>query len=229
MKNSTVLSKFIRPPIFSDYKNLKRLVLSGIWMAIIFLLFIQSSSAQIKSPVLPEISGGAEQFLLMQKSPEKVPDWKPPQKKPTPVDEEKAITGLYSHWNAIDFDGNATNTGFYNIPPDPIGAAGPNHVVNVVNTSIEWYTKAGVQQNSQSLQSFFSSATLTFDPKVIYDQYEGRFVVVTLETLGRGDANTANDVSRIYLAVSDDSNPNGTLVFYHYQFFDRHYWFKSLG
>ncbi|NIL95676.1 MAG: hypothetical protein GTO62_00645, partial [Planctomycetales bacterium] len=47
-----------------------------------------------------------------------------------------------------------------------------------------WHTKAGVQQNSQSLSSFFSSlspATDTFDPKVIYDQYNDRFVVVTLE------------------------------------------------
>jgi hypothetical protein len=113
----------------------------------------------------------------------------------------------------INFDENASNTGFYQIPPDPIGAAGPNHVVSVVNSSIEWHTKAGVQQNSQSLQSFFASvspATLTFDPKVIYDQYAGRFVVATLEQTGRGTGSPADDVSKIFLAVSDDSDPNGT-------------------
>ncbi len=93
------------------------------------------------------------------------------------------------------------------IPPDPIGAAGPSHVVNIVNCSIEWYTKAGIQQNSQSNRSFFTSlgpTTDTFDPKVIYDQYAGRFVVVDLERT------PSPQTSTIFLAVSDDSDPNGT-------------------
>lgn len=119
----------------------------------------------------------------------------------------------------INFDEGATNSGFYNIPPDPHGAVGPGHVVSVVNTSIEWHTKAGVQENSQKLGS--SSGTGTkffaplspvnglFDPKVIYDQVSGRFVVVALERrdTARGDAVNS---SRILVAVSDDSNPNGT-------------------
>ncbi|MCA9027873.1 MAG: hypothetical protein KDA86_21875, partial [Planctomycetaceae bacterium] len=116
----------------------------------------------------------------------------------------------------INFDENATNGGFYNIPPDPIGAAGPNHVVSVVNTSIEWHLKDGTQQHSQSLANFFSSlspANGTFDPKVIYDQASNRFVVVTLEVVGRSTGNAADDASRILLAVSDDSNPNGTWHF----------------
>ena len=111
----------------------------------------------------------------------------------------------------ITFDEDATNSGYYHIPPDPIGAAGPNHVVSVVNTSIEWHTKGGTQQHSQSLANFFTSlspATGTFDPKVIYDQYAGRFVVVTLEKTA------APETSVIYVAVSDDSDPNGTWYFH---------------
>ena len=51
---------------------------------------------------------------------------------------------------------------FFHIPPDPHGAAGPSHLVSVVNTSIEWHTKAGVQQSSQSLASFFSYPWSTY-------------------------------------------------------------------
>ncbi|MFM6308460.1 MAG: hypothetical protein ACKPGB_09365, partial [Dolichospermum sp.] len=86
---------------------------------------------------------------------------------------------LITSIEGINFDENANNTGFFQIPPDPSGAAGLNHVVSVVNSSIEWHTKTGIQQNSQSLRNFFSAAvpgttddplTATFDPKVIYDQ-----------------------------------------------------------
>ncbi|MGB5848576.1 MAG: hypothetical protein WBH40_08815, partial [Ignavibacteriaceae bacterium] len=131
---------------------------------------------------------------------------------PPPAFAPSAITT----YDGITFNEDATNSGFYHIPPDPIGAAGPSHLVSVVNTSIEWFTKAGVQQNSQSLASFFASLTPltgTFDPKVIYDQYAGRFVVVTLEKVGTTNNNPGN-ISRILLAVSDDSDPNGTW-YYH--------------
>ena len=49
----------------------------------------------------------------------------------------------------------------------------------------------------------------TFDPKVIYDQYNGRFIVVALEQAGSAVSDPSN-LSRILLAVSDDSDPNGT-------------------
>src|SRR5262245_173231 len=50
---------------------------------------------------------------------------------------------------AINFDAQASSSGFYNIPPDNSAAAGPSHVVNVVNTVIQWFTKAGTLQNTQ--------------------------------------------------------------------------------
>jgi hypothetical protein len=116
----------------------------------------------------------------------------------------------------LNFNDDITTSEFGHIPPDPSGAAGPNHVVNVVNTDIEWYTKAGTRQNRQRLGknsttatgSFFASlspANGTFDPKVVYDQYNGRFVVVSLEQVGG-----AIKTSRLLIAVSDDSDPNGT-------------------
>jgi hypothetical protein len=108
---------------------------------------------------------------------------------------------------ACNFDDNAVeNGGYLFIPPDPIAAAGPNHLVNVVNTMIEWYERStGVREHRDALQDFFGPTPLgtpTFDPKVIYDQYAGRFVVVTLErTTGPND-------SYILVAVSKTSNPN---------------------
>ena len=131
---------------------------------------------------------------------------------------EPEAPGVITSIEGINFDEGAANSGFYNIPPDPIGAAGPNHVVSVVNTSIEWHTKAGVQQLSQKLGftsgGFFaplSPANGTFDPKVIYDQHAGRFIVVTLEKADNGLASPQPaNTSRILVAVSDDSDPNGT-------------------
>jgi hypothetical protein len=120
----------------------------------------------------------------------------------------EAITTI----EGINFDEDASNSSFYHIPPDPHGAAGPTHLVSVVNTSIEWFTKAGVTQNSQSLASFFTSLTPltgTFDPKVIYDQYNDRFVVVTLER-----TTSPSNTSRIFVAVSQTSDPNSGWYFY---------------
>jgi hypothetical protein len=114
-------------------------------------------------------------------------------------------------FGGFNFLDNATNTGgWYFIPPDPIGAAGPFHVVNVGNVTIQWFNKVGVQQNQQSLQSFFAPlgpplGTFTFDPKVIYDQYAERFVVIALE---RYDGSGVGDDSYILVAVSKTSDPN---------------------
>jgi hypothetical protein len=126
----------------------------------------------------------------------------------------------------INFDDiGVNNGGRFFIPPDPIGAVGPDHLVSIVNGSIEWHTRAGVQENSQGLGlgsggtaagSFFeplNPVNALFDPKVIYDQHAGRFVVVALELqdVTRGDP---ADTSRILLAVSVDSDPNGSWFFH---------------
>ncbi|MDZ4803744.1 MAG: FlgD immunoglobulin-like domain containing protein [Candidatus Eisenbacteria bacterium] len=114
----------------------------------------------------------------------------------------------------------ALNGGFLFIPPDPHAAVGPNHIVTIVNCSIQWYLKTGgAPQNQQPLgkqvatitNAFFNSLTpvnALFDPKIIYDQYSGRFFVVALEQVGG-----ATMTSRLLFAVSDDSDPNGTWYF----------------
>ncbi|MDB5173968.1 MAG: Hemolysin-type calcium-binding repeat family protein [Phycisphaerales bacterium] len=125
------------------------------------------------------------------------------------------VPGLTSTIEAINYNQDSTLNGGPVVPPDPNGAAGPTQVVNVGNDYIEWYTKAGVQQVSESSFDFFAPAFGSFavkppdlmsDPKVVYDQYQSRFVVtmVALSFVELGGANESN----LCVAVSKDSNPN---------------------
>ena len=118
----------------------------------------------------------------------------------------------------INFDQQASTSGYYEIPPDPNGAAGSNDLVSVVNSVIDSYTKSGTLLNRQRLGSNGTTATGSFfqalspvnglfDPKVIYDQYEGRFLVVALEQ------DSSAQTSRILLAVSAGDDPTGAWYF----------------
>jgi hypothetical protein len=109
----------------------------------------------------------------------------------------------------FNYDDNATFNGSYSVPPDPHGAAGPFHVVNVGNRMIQWFTKSGVMQYHQSLGTFFGPTgpplgTASFDPKVIFDQYSERFIVVSLERMDSGGI----EDSYILVAVSTSPDPN---------------------
>ncbi|MFZ0391712.1 MAG: T9SS type A sorting domain-containing protein [Calditrichia bacterium] len=90
-------------------------------------------------------------------------------------------------------------------PPDPIMAVGPDHVVGLVNSQIEFYTKNGTLQKSIDAGAFFNAVvpgSFPCDPQIVYDHYTGRFVMIFI-ACGSGDP------VRLLLAVSDDSNPNG--------------------
>ena len=97
------------------------------------------------------------------------------------------------------------------VPPDPNIAVGPNHIVAVVNSDVAFFNKATGAKTFQQVADgtgFFSgigvSTTFVFDPKCYYDKLSGRFFVLFLE------ADFANQVSKVLLAVSDDGDPNGT-------------------
>lgn len=95
-------------------------------------------------------------------------------------------------------------------PPDPNCAVGPTHVINATNIVIQWRTKDNPQdvpEFEQPLAYFFglvdspTEFAYTTDPKVIYDQYAGRFVLALIagETIAE---------STWLLAVSKTSDPN---------------------
>lgn len=95
------------------------------------------------------------------------------------------------------------------VPPDPDLAVSPTHCVNVVNVSVGFFTRTGTKIFQQTLDGagFFAgvaTADFCFDPKAFYDPISKRFFIVCLEQ------DDAEEVSGLLLAVSDDSNPEGT-------------------
>jgi len=110
--------------------------------------------------------------------------------KPNPNAPPLLVPGI----DCFTYDTNTATAGVRLVPPDPHGAAGPNHVIVIGNVTIEWRALSGISalpQYQSSLKDFFNPPppavpigtlnTNCFDPKVLYDQYAGRFVVVALE------------------------------------------------
>lgn len=178
--------------------------------ALLFLTFpalaLAASSTPERPPGVPEISGGAEAYGLRQQvQPEFVG--------PATEDDQRAPLFPGAGFDAYGFDDNGSLTGTYFIPPDPIGAAGRDRVIAVVNVGIEARDKTGVLLFRDSLQNFFAPAaaqgflgTFTFDPKILYDPYADRFVVMSMERQFIGSGAATNE-SRILVAVSKTSAP----------------------
>lgn len=183
----------------------------------------KDSLKNISISEVPKISAGAEYSFKLRRAINSG-NYSNFQAKPDiPAKEVSPAADIFTV-EGINFEEDSDSSGFFHIPPDPHGASGPSHIVSVVNTSVQWFTKVGIKENTQRLGknssthigSFFqqlSPLTGTFDPKVIYDQYDGRFVVVTLEATDVSDGDSEN-TSRILVAVSDNDNPNGTW-YYH--------------
>ena len=100
--------------------------------------------------------------------------------------------------------------GYTYIPPDPYVAVGPNHVLATVNTRFRIIDKAGNSVKTIAGDSWFSTvypvtpANGVFDPKIVYDHYANRWVMVWLQQ------SNSDSTSHFLLSVSDDSDPNGT-------------------
>ena len=110
-----------------------------------------------------------------------------------------------------DFPGIDANSSFCGCqPPDTHAAAGPNHIVEVVNTAIAMFDKTGnVLSAAQAFTTFFRSDivagdTFTFDPVVAYMEDVGRWVVGVLSGAVAGASETD-----LLVAVSDTSDPLG--------------------
>jgi hypothetical protein len=106
------------------------------------------------------------------------------------------------------------------IPPDSQIAAGPNYVVVAINQLMAIYDKTGKLMNGfQPLNVFFSGLNVTgqiFDPRLLYDQKDGRFV------LSAADVDMTNFASGdVLLAVSATSDPTGAWYKYAINFMGR--------
>jgi hypothetical protein len=93
------------------------------------------------------------------------------------------------------------------IPPDPYLAAGPMHIMGTDNSRFRIWNKDGSMVKSINADSWFSSVlggVGAFDPKVLYDHFAKRWIMVWL------DQNDNPARGYFLISVSDDSIPAGT-------------------
>lgn len=92
------------------------------------------------------------------------------------------------------------------IPPDPVIAVSNDYIVQAVNKKLAVFNKSGAKLFEQSFSIFFSNQMppqSIFDPKVVYDQYSDRFILLA------AGMNTNYSNSNYMLAVTQGSNPTG--------------------
>ncbi|MCW5938918.1 MAG: hypothetical protein KF884_04745 [Fimbriimonadaceae bacterium] len=102
-------------------------------------------------------------------------------------------------------------------PPDTNIAVGPDWLVVVVNDGIAFFDKNGNRTfiaNQRFTDGFWGALAapdnFIYDPECFYDHLTGRFWVMSTQGAGSGTDSAA------LVAVSDDSDPNGT--WYKYRF-----------
>jgi len=107
-----------------------------------------------------------------------------------------------------DFQGLDDSGG--SIPPDVNGAAGPNHLMVTLNTDVRIMDKLGNEISTIGTGAFwfpFPGSSGVFDPKIVYDHYKNRWVLVMPSS---GDPAT----SKVMIAVSENSDPTGNWFMY---------------
>ena len=99
-------------------------------------------------------------------------------------------------------------------PPDPDVAVGPNHVAVVTNDDFAVYDKCGNELFRSDIETFLGTPAedLVFDPKVIYDPWNSRWVMLWHAR------EFNNEKGRIYLVISTGSTPWGVGSWYWYNF-----------
>ncbi|MEO8069097.1 MAG: T9SS type A sorting domain-containing protein [Flavobacteriales bacterium] len=95
------------------------------------------------------------------------------------------------------------------VPPDPTGAAGPNHFVQAVNLSYKVYSKTGGSMSgSLALSSLWPGSQNAGDPIVLYDRHADRWFISQFNF----------QPNRMLIAVSETADPLGAYYTYSYTF-----------
>src|SRR6266849_3944071 len=109
-------------------------------------------------------------------------------------------------------DGPEVGSGTFDIPPDTMGAVGPDKLFVNVNSNYRVQDKTtGAALSTVSIETFWSSsgASGVFDPRVQYDPYNNRWIVAATSNSG-----TAN--SSVLVGVSATSDPMGTFTLFRF-------------
>jgi hypothetical protein len=108
---------------------------------------------------------------------------------------------LAANFDAADDNGTI-------IPPDTDGAVGVDHIVVAINQEVAIQSRSGLTTQVKSLDAFFGTAAgATFDPHVLYDPFNARWIVSAA-----ADGQTAQ--SKVMVAVSATSDPSGVWDIY---------------
>ncbi len=132
----------------------------------------------------------------------------------SPRDREREITQVIEGPGGIGFLA-VTNTGW--TPPDPHMAVGRDHIVVMTNGQIAFFTKDGTRTFVDEIEDSFGfwgsvgATGFVFDPEVLYDPAEDRFVAMAAEAFAPGNR------SYVLIAVSDDGDPNGSWHKYRFE------------
>jgi Secretion system C-terminal sorting domain len=98
-------------------------------------------------------------------------------------------------------------------PPDPSGAAGPDHYMQAVNSSWRIYNKDGSSASaSYPLSEMWPGTDSDGDPIVMYDRYADRWFISQFQ-----HNNQAPPYSMV-MAVSETSDPLGSYYLYEFSF-----------
>lgn len=111
---------------------------------------------------------------------------------------------------AVDEAVGGGPSGTFTIPPDTTGAVGLDKVMTMINNNVVIQDKTtGAQLSLVGLTAFWSStgATGVFDPRVLYDPYNNRWIVAAVS-----NAQTAN--SSVLFGVSNSPDPQGTFTLF---------------
>ncbi|MCB9222766.1 MAG: T9SS type A sorting domain-containing protein [Crocinitomicaceae bacterium] len=99
-------------------------------------------------------------------------------------------------------------------PPDPTGAAGPNHYVQAVNRTFCVYSKTGVPYTPEiDFTTFFpmdSGYNNSGDPIVMYDRHADRYFLSFLQLYP----------NKLFIAISQTNDPTGSYYIYGFTFTD---------
>lgn len=140
-----------------------------------------------------------------------------PPASPAPVD--RRSPSIASPSPALSFEGEVDQAkgggtvGTYTIPPDTMGAVGPdsvNKVFTTLNNNFKIQNKTtGAQLSLVSMSAFWapSGATSPFDPRVQYDPYNDRWLLAAVT-----EAGTAT--TSILIGISQTNDPSGSYALY---------------
>lgn len=161
-----------------------------------------------EQPIVPEAEEAAENDeVRLYPTPDDVMPPLGPKGSNLYPDRGLRATQQASNSRPIVFKSFQGNTATGAIPPDPILAVGPNHVIGCVNSSFKIWDKDGNVLKNISLNSWFVNVrgSVGFsDPQVLYDHYAGRWIMTGLAV------DNATQPYSILVSVSDDDNPLGT-------------------